>query len=369
VTAPALHVRGTVLPEGIERDVFVEDGRLTLDPIQDARTLRIGGFLMPGLVDVHAHLAVSSPSPEGSPGELARASARRHLEAGVLAIREPGSPSVPSTGIGPADGFPSVLTAGRFLSSPGRYFPGAANEVPHDQLPVAALEQLRTSDGWVKVIGDWVDAADGVWKPTFPAEALAAAADAVHQAGGRLAIHAADHEAIGWAIEAGFDSIEHGLGVSEDQIEGIAARGIALVPTMSAVMNLWTGLIELVGSPSSEVERAAAAVERHPRMVRAAAEAGVTILAGTDAGVVPHGSVAAEMRQLAGAGVPAADAVAAGSWRARAFLGLPGIEEGAPADLVAFDRDPREDVGALGSPSLILLHGRPVGPASASLVS
>ena len=48
----------------------------------------------------------------------------------------------------------------------------------------------------------------------------------------------------------------------------------------------------------------------------------------------------------------------AGSWTARAFLGLPGIQEGAPADLVAFRENPREDLSALADPALVILDGR-----------
>jgi hypothetical protein len=70
----------------------------------------------------------------------------------------------------------------------------------------------------------------------------------------------------------------------------------------------------------------------------------VKILAGTDAGMNPHGVVAQEIRLLHSFGLPAAAAVAAGSWEARAFLGLPGIEVGAPADLVVFPDDPLEDL-------------------------
>ncbi len=370
VPPPALHVHGTVLPDDVERDVFVLDGRFAfeLPDGSDARTVTSGGFLLPGLVDAHAHLALNSPAPDGSPAEAtARASARRQLEAGVLAIREPASPTVPSVGIGPEGGLPRVLTSGRFISAPGRYFPGAAVEVAPEALADAALGQLASSDGWVKLVGDWVDPADGVWRPTFPPEAMAAAGRAVHAAGGRLAVHAADHDAIEAAIDAGFDSIEHGLGVTERQLERMAAAGIALTPTMTAVMGFWTGLIEMVGSPTSEVERAARAVERHPAMVRAAAEAGVRLLAGTDSGVVPHGAIAGEIERLAAAGASPSTALGAGSWDARAFLRLAGIEAGAPADLVAFDADPRDDLGALRRPSLIVLAGTVVAGGGASM--
>jgi len=105
------------------------------------------------------------------------------------------------------------------------------------------------------------------------------------------------------------------------------------------------------------VRRTADAVGRHPATVRGAWEAGVTVLAGTDAGVVAHGLVHREVALLTAAGIPIEHALAAASWRAREFLGLPTILEGAPADLVAFDRNPLEDPTALATPSLIVLDG------------
>jgi imidazolonepropionase-like amidohydrolase len=56
-----LHVRGVVLPDGVERDVFVVDGRFTFHPVADAQTVLDGGWLVPGLVDAHAHLGLASP--------------------------------------------------------------------------------------------------------------------------------------------------------------------------------------------------------------------------------------------------------------------------------------------------------------------
>jgi imidazolonepropionase-like amidohydrolase len=92
--------------------------------------------------------------------------------------------------------------------------------------------------------------------------------------------------------------------------------------------------------------------------VRHAARIGVRILAGTDAGMVPHGRIRDEVRRLVEAGVPAEQALGAASWDARAYLGLPGIEAGAPADLVVFERDPRAEVDSLPAAALCLLDGR-----------
>jgi imidazolonepropionase-like amidohydrolase len=364
--ARTLHLHGVVLPDDVERDVFVVDGTFVFDlppGVPDSPPLVRGAFMLPGLVDVHAHLALNSPAPDGSPAHVvARASAMAQLGAGVLALREPASPTVPSTGIGPESGLPRTVTAGRFLTAPERYFPGAAIEVRPDELAGSALEQLADGGGWVKVIGDWVDPADGVWRPTFPTSVLAAAAEAVHRAGGRIAVHAADHEAVESAIDAGVDSIEHGLDASNDQVERMARAGIALTPTLTAVMGFWVELVEMVGSPTSEVERAARMVERHPGVVRAADGTGVRLLAGTDSGVVPHGAIAGEVRRMVDAGVDPSRAVAAASWDARDYLGWPGIVAGAPADVVTFEADPRRDPEVLARPGAIVLAGRVVKP-------
>ena len=106
------------------------------------------------------------------------------------------------------------------------------------------------------------------------------------------------------------------------------------------------------------MEEALEAFRRHPRLARLAAEVGVLVLAGTDAGMIPHGLVRHEIEHLLNAGLPPCVALGAGSWSARGFLGLAGIEEGAPADLIAFADDPRQGAEVLSRPVLRILDGR-----------
>ena len=92
--------------------------------------------------------------------------------------------------------------------------------------------------------------------------------------------------------------------------------------------------------------------------VRAAWEAGVPVYVGTDAGgSLAHGLVRDEIRALVDAGIPTADVIAIASWRAREWLGVPGLDEGAPADLVGYDADPRIDLSTVDSPRRIVLRG------------
>src|ERR671911_427660 len=308
-----LHVRGVLLPDRVERDLFVVDGRFSFGPVADARSVLDGGWLVPGLVDVHAHLELASPAPPGaSPREAALASAQAQLAAGVLALREPGGPAGASTGIGPADGLPRTFTAGRALASPGGYAPGIAREVTDDALPDAAEEEARASGAWAKVIGDTVRSR----RANFSTQALAEATRRVHAVGARIAVHIV------------------GLG----EVAEAALR---------------------------------ASMDRQPELVRQAVGVGVRVLAGTDAGagMGRHGMIRGEVGLLVAAGLTPTQALGAASWEARGFLGLPGIQEGAPADLVAFAADPLGDPAVLARPALRMLAGRVIPAAMVTSAS
>ena len=215
-------IHGRLLPSGDVREVFVIDGRFAFEGVDDEATLIEDAFLIPGLVDAHAHLALASPAPDGtSPRDKAEASARAHLDAGVLLIREPGGPDHASNGIGPQIGLPRTITGGRFLAPPDRYFPGLAREVSDDELADAAEEEVRSSGAWAKVIGDSPLPGPGLSR-TYGAAALVEAAARVHAAGGRIAIHCAVPDVIQDAIEAGFDSLEHASFLRSDQVSSVA---------------------------------------------------------------------------------------------------------------------------------------------------
>jgi len=333
--------------------VFVVDGLITVEEAVDAVTVSEGGWITPGLVDAHAHLAMSSPGQSSSVQEAVRASAAAQLAAGVLMVREPGSPAGHAADDLGA-GLPRTITAGNFLAPPGRYFPGLAREIDEASMPAAAAEEARAG-GWVKIVGDFLGE-DGRVTPNWSLAALTDAAAATHEAGARITMHATMPTSIEGAIAAGFDAIEHGHGATIDHLLAMAAAGIALVPTLL----IGDFVRELTSEmPLHPDDRAMwlREVDAHMGVVLDADRAGVALYAGTDAGAVEHGLVASEIALLRDAGLSGTAALAAGSWAARAWLGMPGIEEGAPADLVVFPDDPREDPDALRRPSLIVLNG------------
>ena len=267
-----------------------------------------------------------------------RASARAQLAAGVLAIREPGSPDHESTGLGPHEGLPRVLTGGRFLAPPGGYFPGLAREVGEDDFPDAAEEEARASGAWAKLIGDFLGP-EGM-RPNWRPETLREAARRVHAGGAKITIHATLPEVIEAAIEAEFDAVEHGTTLGDDAADVMARQGIALVPTLFP-LDVARGFVSTLPVSRDVADRLIASFEGQPARVRRAVERGVMVFAGTDAGMGPHGLIADEVERFLALGMSPEAALGAASWSARTWLGLPGIEEGAPADIVAYADDPR----------------------------
>jgi imidazolonepropionase-like amidohydrolase len=134
----------------------------------------------------------------------------------------------------------------------------------------------------------------------------------------------------------------------------LAAQGTALTPTLSVI----TGSLEEVRHRPDSARKTwyLGGATVHGALAAAAAEAGVTILAGTDSR--PHGRITGEIRALAAAGVPPHQALSAGSWGARSYLGLPGLVAGAPADAVVYEADPRTDLAQLDAPQAVILRGQ-----------
>jgi imidazolonepropionase-like amidohydrolase len=224
-------------------------------------------------------------------------------------------------------------------------------------LPDAVIAQARAGDGWVKLIGDWIDREVGDLAPLWPDDVLVAAIDAAHAAGARVTAHVFGTDALPGLIAAGIDCIEHGTGLTDDLIAEMARRGTALVPTLINIDTFPAIADKAHRFPAYAAHmRALHAGSRD--VVRRAAQAGVPVYAGTDAGGgIRHGRIADEVAALAAAGVP--DALGAASWAARAWLGRPDVAVGAPADLVVYRDDPRTDPAVLRCPELVLLRGRP----------
>jgi imidazolonepropionase-like amidohydrolase len=357
----SLHLAGVVLPEGEHRDVWVREGRFTFDPVPGAETVSRGGWLLPGLVDAHCHVGIGVGGAHVEDLAGLREQALDDRTAGVLALRDCGSP-VDTRVLDDQPDLPRIIRAGRHIAAPRRYIPGLGVEVEPADLVAEVRVQARRGDGWVKLVGDWIDRDHGDLAPEWPADVLVRAIAAAHEEGARVTAHTFGTDALPDLIAAGIDCIEHGTGLTEQLVADMAVRRTAVVPTLVNVEN-FPGFAaageKRFPSYASTMRRLYAT---SGAVVRAAFEAGVPVFAGTDAGGgIRHGVIADEVRALHGAGLPAEAALAAASWAARQWLGLPCIEEGAPADVVVYDRDPRADLDTLQRPQRMVLRGRVVG--------
>jgi len=353
-------VRGRGLPGGEPAEWWIADGLLRSEPIAGAATVfggdGFGGWIIPGLVDAHCHVGLG---PHGAVGiEEAVAQAETERDAGALLLRDCGSPLDTRPLAGHHD-LPEIIRAGRHLARPKRYSRGFAIELEDEwQLPAAVAEQARRGDGWVKLVGDWIDRSTGDLAPLWSDDVVAAAVAAAHAEGARVTAHAFSEDALPGLIRAGIDCIEHGTGLTGDTIAMMAERGTALVPTLINVENF----PEFASAAGKYPIYAAHMRDLHARCaerIGAAREAGVPIYAGSDAGgVLPHGLIAQEVEALKGIGMSPTEALGAACWDARSWLGRPALAEGAPADLLCFAADPRGGPGVLSRPDLVILRGR-----------
>jgi imidazolonepropionase-like amidohydrolase len=356
----ALHVRGVLLPEDEVRDIWLVGDRVTREPVRDAETVGDGGWIVPGLVDAHCHLGIRYGATPIESLDEARELAAVDRDAGVLALRDAGSP-YPYPELDDEPGVPRLARAGRHVAAPKRYLRDIGVEVAGTDVAVAVTAQAKAGTGWVKLVGDWIDRSVGDLAPSWDPATTAAAVEAAHAAGARAAVHTFSEEGVAQMVRAGVDSVEHGTGLSLDLVDEMARRGTALVPTMINIRTF--GGIADQARPRfpGYADHMVALRDRFPGVVRAAHEAGVPIYVGTDAGGgVRHGLAAEEMLLLHEAGLPAADVLAAASWRAREWLGFPGLVEGGLADLVVYDADPRQDLRVVRAPRRIVLRGRVV---------
>jgi len=359
VPGARLHLQGVVLPAGESGDLWVVDGLIRSEPVAGAETVSRGGWVMPGLVDAHCHVGLELHG--AVPPEAAEQHALADRAAGALLLRDAGSPS-DTRWIDDRDDLPRLIRAGRHIARPKRYLRNYADEVEPDGLLAAVERQVARGDGWVKIVGDWLDRDVGDLAPLWPQDVAAAAIAHAHQLGARVTAHVFGEQAAAELVDAGIDGIEHGTGLTDPVIATMAERQVALVPTM----------VQLANFPSF----ASAADTKFPRYaahLRAlydgrievfgrAFAAGVPIYAGTDAGgYLPHGLIAQEVAELARF-TSAEYALAAASWSARSWLQRPSeLVEGAPADLLVLDADPRSDLEVLRRPRHIVLRGRLVG--------
>jgi imidazolonepropionase-like amidohydrolase len=358
-----LHVRGRALPDATATELWIIDGQISTEPIAGAETVfgeSSPGWILPGLVDLHCHIGLGEHG--GVEFDEAIAQAEIERDVGVLLVRDCGVP-IDTRSLDDRADLPRIIRAGRHLARPKRYVPGLAIDLEDEsQLPAAVAEQAQLGDGWVKLVGDWIDRKIGDLAPLWSDDVLKVAIDTVHAHGARVTAHVFGEDALPGLLNAGIDCIEHGTGLTDDTVALMLEHGTALVPTLINLEN-FPGIADSAERYPVYAAHMRDLYDRSNERLSAARAAGVPVYAGSDAGgMIRHGRVADEVEALKGIGMSATEALGAACWDARRWLGYPGLDHGSSADLLCYAEDPRQGPGVLKRPDLVILRGKPFRP-------
>jgi imidazolonepropionase-like amidohydrolase len=327
----------------------IEGGRIaSIEPIggddvapPGARDLA-GCTVIPGLIDAHCHVISDTerspgfgprpplhgepPRPRALGHYVLAAAARRMLAAGFTTVRDVGSFDDEASALklavelGVVPG-PRILTCGRIVSATapgGAIFGTMYREAdgPWD-MRAAVREQLRRGADYIKFMA--TGARSVVLEDPEPAqmtlEEMRAIVDEAHRMGVRVAAHAEGLAGTRWALEAGADTIEHGLALHREPalLDGMAAGGTVLVPTLTTFHDLAHRFADEFAP--ALVEQAKRQLEEATRTVEAARRAGVTLALGYDSG--PPGAAANEAVRLVEAGLSPLETLRAAPRRLR----------------------------------------------------
>jgi imidazolonepropionase-like amidohydrolase len=358
------------------------------DPPPGARDLG-GATALPGLIDAHSHIISDTtrspgfgppPVQHGEPPRptalghyILAATADRMLRSGFTAVRDVGCYDDESTvlklaietGIVPG---PRVYTCGRIVSatSPGGDIFGTMYreaDGPWD-MRQAVREQLRRGADFIKFMATGARSVvlEDPEPPQMTLEEMEAIVDEAHRMGRRVAAHAEGLEGTRLALEAGADTIEHGLSLHREPrlLDGMAERGTVLVPTLSTFHDLAERFVDDFAPVL--VDQAKRQLDEALLTVQSARSAGVTMALGYDSG--PPGTSAQELLRLIGAGLSATEALRAATVGGAAAIGrvdLGRVAVGCRADVVVIDGRPDENPTLLTQPeSIRLVIGRGV---------
>jgi imidazolonepropionase-like amidohydrolase len=356
--ARIIEFSGTVLtgPDRERHGLWAVDGRLTFQRPTESPDVVLDGWVLPGFVDAHCHIGLG---PGGAvDDDVAHGQAMTDRNAGTLLVRDAGAAS-DTRWLQQSPDAPRIIRAGRHIARTRRYLRNFAVEVEPEDLVEAVRKQARAGDGWVKLVGDWIDRDAGDLAPSFPAAAVRDAVSAAHEEGARVTAHCFGEDTLDDMLDAGIDCVEHATGLLPRHIPRFVEQQVPIVPTL---INIAT-FPDIARQAEAKFPRYAAHMrglwERRNERVLEAYEAGVRVFAGTDAGsVIRHGRIADEILALHAAGLPAAAALDAACWGARRWLGADGLAEGASADVVLCSEDPRPDPETIRDLKSVVLRGK-----------
>jgi imidazolonepropionase-like amidohydrolase len=359
----------------------------------DARIIDLGdATITPGLIDAHVHVLLQGDVTtedydvqifkESLAYRALRASraVKLALERGFTTMRDLETEGAMYTdvdvkraineGIIPGS---RLVVSTRAMSVTGGYGPsGYSPEISYpkgvqivdgvEAARKAVREQIGNGADWIKVYADrsYFLKPDGTLSsiPTFTAEEMKAIVDEAHRLRHRVASHAMARPGIENSVNAGVDSIEHGLSIDDDLLDKMKAQGTWYCPTITA--------LEFVAPGRAAEGRAiwAKLPQFHRDTFARALKKGVKIAFGTDAGAFPwdENIQAREFGYMTRDGMTPMQAIRAATSVAADLLEMSDkvgtIERGMLADIVAVPGDPLADITAMGRVKFVMKDGK-----------
>jgi imidazolonepropionase-like amidohydrolase len=386
---------GRLIPNGV---VVVEGDRIRSagpaeghPPVPASEVIDLGdATLLPGLIDTHTHVFLQGDPTrrsyeeqllkESIPHRTVRAvaAAGAALTNGFTTIRDLGTEGAGYGDAALRDGIaaghvpgPRMLVATLALDITGAYpltgfpihapVPGGVQTADGPWAGRAAVrEQVKHGADWIKVYCDRAYSVDASGRldslPTFEPEELRAIVDEAHRQNRKVAAHAMSPRGIGRALDAGVDSIEHGVGIDAATAARMKAQGVTWSPTLTVVLQVSPARVAEGGAVWEKMP------ELHRRAFETALRAGVRIAFGTDAGGFPWTvNQAVEFAAMVRYGMRPEQAIRSATVVAAELLGLEKeigrIAPGYRADLVAVPGDPLKDIGALERVGFVMTGG------------
>lgn len=304
-------------------------------------------WISPGVIDLHSHLGWTdfhyADQLKRDAGEielLQEQAFKATLRAGVTTVRDAGG-LLPRT----------VRHISHHYGQPLRVFAcgdmlGANDAKGTGHLERRVKEIMDSGSSWIKIFatGGLGATSENVLEPIFSRDELFSIVRTAHEHKTKVMVHAWGGPALDWSIDAGVDSVEHGIFLTQAQAHRLAQLGIPLIPT-AAIYRIAADASGALALDKEFRERAARAAEAHPKAVNIAKREGVKIALGTDfATPALHGRNLEEIDTLVDCGLTRKEAWQSATAVGAEILGygdqLGRIEAGYTADAIIFNADP-----------------------------